>query len=270
VKKGKILVTGGTSGLGYELVKCFLHEGYEVVATGRTQSRIINKDSRSRFVKVDFSDLNEVAGSIGKLLDHDGPFDIIINNAGVLSPSVFTLSHNGIEYTFQVNFLSHLLIDELFIRRMEPSANLTIVSVTSPVYKYVRPDYRRPVKEKYQPFRTYAESKFYLLMMGEYLHNIHADKDIKVISYDPGTFSSGIYRMQGRSFRNLYTIAAPFMKKPGRVAGNIFNVLNSNPVNLAIYSGKEKMRFMKKSYLADSEAFWQDCYKILNPYLSPK
>ncbi len=34
-KQSKVLVTGGTSGLGLRLVKLFLKKGYEVVATGR-------------------------------------------------------------------------------------------------------------------------------------------------------------------------------------------------------------------------------------------
>ncbi|MCK7521451.1 MAG: SDR family NAD(P)-dependent oxidoreductase [Ignavibacteriales bacterium] len=32
-----VLVTGGTSGLGKELVKSFLNRGFQVVATGRQQ-----------------------------------------------------------------------------------------------------------------------------------------------------------------------------------------------------------------------------------------
>lgn len=43
----KILITGGTSGLGLELANCFLKKGYEVVTTGRIKKTI--SDSGKRF-----------------------------------------------------------------------------------------------------------------------------------------------------------------------------------------------------------------------------
>ena len=49
--------------------------------------------------------------------------------------------------------------------------------------------------------------------------------NLNCFSFDPGTFSSGIYRMQKRWFREMYRIAAPFMRSPVKVAKGLAELL---------------------------------------------
>ena len=56
---GKILITGGTSGLGLELVKLFLKKGYEIVATGRNPVTITGYEDLFKFYRVDLDDLGQ-------------------------------------------------------------------------------------------------------------------------------------------------------------------------------------------------------------------
>ena len=267
LKKGTVLITGGTSGLGYDLVKCFLSEGYEVFATGRDHSRLSDSGEEFQFVRTDFSDLKDVKSVIQKLLKTGTRFDIVINNAGVLSPPEFTPTVNGIEYSFQVNFLSHLLIDELIIREKSHSDPLTIVSVTSPVYRYVRPDLKVPDQLTYKSFKSYSESKLYLLFIGDHLLKRYPGNDIKFICFDPGTFRSGIYRMQKSWFQRMYRIASPFMRSPSRVAQSLSEILNEeNLINGAVYRRKNMFR---KPDIADKkkiEEFMAECYGLIEPF----
>lgn len=268
MQRGKVLITGGTSGLGYELVKFFLREGYDVFATGRNQSRLIDSGERLHFVKVDFSDLADVKKSIQCLLDNGTRFDIVINNAGVLSPSEFTLTGNYVEYSFQVNFLSHLLLDELIVRGKSDIDPLTVVSVTSPVYKYVAPDYKIPEISRYRPFKVYAESKLYLLLIGEHLHKKYPEKDMRFIGYDPGTFSSGIYRMQKSWFQKMYRVAAPFMRSPLKVAKNLGEILEQNEIITgAIYRRKDSYRILNNIDKELIENFMTNCYDMIESFI---
>jgi NAD(P)-dependent dehydrogenase (short-subunit alcohol dehydrogenase family) len=261
-----ILVTGGTSGLGLELVRLFLSDGCRVIATGRNPGRENYFKENYSFIKVDFGDLENVATIAGRLGEASGRIDLIINNAGVLSPPEFTLTDNGIEYSFQVNFLAHLLLDELIIRRITNSA-LTFVSVTSPVYKYVKPDFCLPGPGEYRSFKTYAESKFYLLLLGEYLLKKYAVRDLKFIGFDPGTFSSGIYRMQKNWFQKMYYIASPFMRRPVEVATTLAEILTQeNIMDGAVYKRWNSFTFPDINSDRAGE-FLKECSNIISPYL---
>ncbi|HQG62440.1 MAG TPA: SDR family NAD(P)-dependent oxidoreductase, partial [Bacteroidales bacterium] len=56
-----ILITGGTSGLGLELVKSFLDKGNTVIATGRRELELKSYEGKFHLYRVDFSDLKETA-----------------------------------------------------------------------------------------------------------------------------------------------------------------------------------------------------------------
>jgi NAD(P)-dependent dehydrogenase (short-subunit alcohol dehydrogenase family) len=264
----KILITGGTSGLGFQLVNHFLRYGYVVYATGRNQQNVLISNVNFHFIKVDFSDLREVSSVIKKLMETSPRFDIVINNAGVLSPPEYTPTRDGIEYSFQINFLSHLLINELIINKKYNSDPLIIVSVTSPVYKYVKPDFKLPDQTSYRSFKIYAESKLYLLLIGYYLYNKYPGKNLKYIGYDPGTFSSDIYRMQKSWFRKMYRIASPFMRSPSKVARILFEIFQEQEmINGVVYKGKNKFRNMN---YVDNEAkkdFMTRCYTMIESYI---
>jgi NAD(P)-dependent dehydrogenase (short-subunit alcohol dehydrogenase family) len=264
-----ILITGGTSGLGLELVKLFLSEGSEVYVTGRNPKGLPLQNSKLHFIAVDFSDLKAVSEIINKFAGQSIKFDILVNNAGILSPPVYTTTNDSFEYTFQVNFLSHLLIDEMIIRNKTDSAPLTVVSVTSPVYKYVKPDFRMSDINRYRSFKVYAESKLYLLLIGEYLCSKYPEKRLRFIGYDPGTFSSGIYRMQKKWFQVLYKIAAPFMRSPAKVAKALYQILTNQIRNYdLVYDVSMRTRQIPYSNTAEAGELLNFCEQNLARFLS--
>lgn len=268
VSMKNILVTGGTSGLGLAVVRYFLAAGHNVWATGRDIKNINFNDDRFHFLEVDFSDLNQVSEVINNLNLLSLKFDIIINNAGILSPPSYTTTKNGLEYALQVNFLSHLLIDELIIKRISNSDVLTVVSVTSPVYKHVKPGFRIPDAVNYRSFISYAESKLYLLLIGEYLHNKYPQKNLKFIGFNPGVFGSGIYRMQKNWFQNMYRIAAPFMRSPGKVARNLIKILEQeNLVYGNVYSKPAFSQNIRIKNSGEARKFMDECGYLIIPYL---
>lgn len=246
MRKGKVLITGGTSGLGHELVKRFLQEGYDVYTTGRNQNNLLNLGDRIRFIKIDFADLSSVKASIQELLNTGISFDIVINNAGVLSPPAYTLTPNGLEYTFQVNFLAHLLIDDLILGKKDNGDPLTIATVTSPVFNFVKSDFKWPDGNAYSAIKSYSESKFYLLLIGEYLNKKYPEKPLSFIGFNPGTFSSGIYRMQNNWFHGMYHIASPFMRNPSKVAGLLKEILLEQEIhNGAVYRNRNNFKVLE-------------------------
>jgi NAD(P)-dependent dehydrogenase (short-subunit alcohol dehydrogenase family) len=269
LKDQKILITGGTSGLGFELVRLFLRHGYHVVTTGRQQVKLPGFDNRLSMYKVDFSSLKKVA-EVTERICSEHTFRFIVNNAGILSPPIYTETDDGFEYTLQINFLAHLLIDEIIISGARDEKPVRIASVTSPVYRFaaINPEIES-VSTDYRAFRSYSASKLYLAMMSEILSARHGRTNLECFSYNPGTFSSGIYRMQSGWFRQMYRIASPFMRRPARVAGVLKNlILNDNIINGALYDFRNRQRSLPASDIAVKETFIASCYKMIDPYLN--
>lgn len=102
--RGRVaLITGGTTGIGYEIAKAFMHNGASVVITGRNEERI-NKavleleneiQEKDIFVKgivLDNSNITDMEQRWNNVLKHIGnnkKIDILVNNAGVISKTHF-------------------------------------------------------------------------------------------------------------------------------------------------------------------------------------
>ena len=84
-----VLVTGGTTGLGFAIAERFLREGARLVVTGRNQELGLRAEAALRdageswFVAADAGDPAAVARSVDLAAGHLGTLDVLVNNAGV-------------------------------------------------------------------------------------------------------------------------------------------------------------------------------------------
>lgn len=92
VLKGKrILITGGSAGIGLSIAKKCLQEGATVVITGRTESKLQQamremNNARLKTLVWDVSDILKIDENIVKTeILLEGEIDILVNNAGVLN-----------------------------------------------------------------------------------------------------------------------------------------------------------------------------------------
>lgn len=112
-KMKTIIITGGTSGIGLELVKHFAINNYQVVFTGRNKSiakSLVQNLSNFNvhFVETDFSSFNSILQSVERIVNEFKMIDVLINNAGVWEME-FKETKDGIETNFGVNHLAPML-----------------------------------------------------------------------------------------------------------------------------------------------------------------
>lgn len=91
------LITGGTSGIGYEIAKAFLYAGAEVVITGRNTSKL--EDARHKLMQetgknvcATVWDVTNIKGIAKKATEIQNlvssPIDILVNNAGLVGGEI--------------------------------------------------------------------------------------------------------------------------------------------------------------------------------------
>lgn len=85
LKNSTILITGGTSGIGLELVRQLTRQGSTIIVTGRKQEAL--NDTKRRFPKIhvfqsDVSDPLDIERLYGEVTQQYPDLNIIINNAG--------------------------------------------------------------------------------------------------------------------------------------------------------------------------------------------
>jgi NAD(P)-dependent dehydrogenase (short-subunit alcohol dehydrogenase family) len=78
----KVLITGGTRGIGLEISKLFISEGYEVIILARDFSDFPQKLlKKSKQITFDLQEVNKIPQMVKKI----GNIDILINNAGIIN-----------------------------------------------------------------------------------------------------------------------------------------------------------------------------------------
>ncbi len=262
-EKKTILITGGTSGLGLNLVRLFLAEGYHVVTTGRRTVSFPGYEESFTFYRVDFSNL-VLAAAVFKAICFEHEIDVLINNAGVLSPVDKKITEDDLEYTYQVNFLAHLLLDILVINNKKSGRPLKIVSVTSPVYRIANLREAGDVKA-YIAAKAYSQSKLYLAIMCRHLKSLFPDGNFRCFSFDPGIFGSGIYRMRGKFFSFLYRIASPFMRRSSTVARRLVEyILMDQSPDGVIVDFRRRIRRIPEFQGETEDKFWNECQAIIS------
>ena len=79
-----VVVTGGTQGIGLEIVKKFLANDCKVFVGSRNETEEFNDQCKgAKFIKTDIKNIDEIKNLIDAASKETGNIDILINNAGI-------------------------------------------------------------------------------------------------------------------------------------------------------------------------------------------
>jgi NAD(P)-dependent dehydrogenase (short-subunit alcohol dehydrogenase family) len=140
VQNKVIVVTGGGSGIGRELVLNLVSKGARVAAVDISASALQetlelagNSDGILSTHIVDIADKDAVAELPGQVIAKHGPVDGIINNAGIIQPFVRVkdLDYAAIERVMSVDFYGTLYMTKAFLPHLLERPESHIVNVSS-------------------------------------------------------------------------------------------------------------------------------------------
>lgn len=114
--QGTALVTGATSGLGFEAAAQLAQKGYHVVVTGRSEAKAegareaLETSTRLEVftpLAVDLSSNKDVERAIAELSEKDEVISLLILNAGIVGRSQLVKTDEDVEITFSSSLIGH-------------------------------------------------------------------------------------------------------------------------------------------------------------------
>lgn len=133
-----VLVTGGSSGIGYATAKAFLEQGAKVAITGRNVARLRRAEAElGRLgtvlaVRGDVSKAVDAKRMVGETTKKLGPVDVLVNNAGVyLNKPVEAFSEKEYDAVMDINMKGAFLCTKFAIAGMIKRKRGAIVNVSS-------------------------------------------------------------------------------------------------------------------------------------------
>lgn len=137
LSKQRVLITGGSSGIGLALAKKFLENDNTVIVTGREATKLENIKSSHPQIHTFQSDVTDDADV--RILTDDiqekfGGIDMLINNAGIMNLVDAGNERNDLNKQMQeieINYNSPIRVLHYFLPQLKESRNAVLVNVSS-------------------------------------------------------------------------------------------------------------------------------------------
>lgn len=117
--KGKrIIVTGGTGGIGQAMAKRFVAEGAQVLIAGRNEEKLasISKELGCLALKLDVTQVETFTDFLNKAIELLGCVDCLVNNAGISLHETFrTVTPEGFDAQVSTNLRGPFFLTQAYI-----------------------------------------------------------------------------------------------------------------------------------------------------------
>ena len=241
MEKKIVIITGANSGIGRQTALGLAKDGFYVVLACRNHdkaqvvlNKIIANGGEGEIIPIDLASLKSVRVFADTFLSKHSRLDVLINNAGTVRLKR-SVTNDGYESQFQVNYLSHFLLTMLLLKTLLNTPDSRCIILSSLTHKW------RPIKfdnllyhQDFTMRESYGTSKLANLIFAKELTKRLSkfNVDFTMSAVDPGVVSTNIFwDRQSKITHIISLISRPFLT-PARWAAK-------TPIFLA--STKEKI-----------------------------
>ncbi len=208
---GKLaVVTGCTSGLGFETMRVLAKRGAYVIGTSRSLERATAASLKiiglTTPLALDLGDPESIVTFANNLVAMNTPIDILVCNAGYLGGGNERQLVNGVEKHFAINHLGHFILVNRLLERLYRADQGRIVIVSS------RAAYKRAPEEgilfddlamqnDYTDLRAYGHSKLANALFSLHLAKLLRGTRITTNALHPGVIDTEIDRNLNTAMR---------------------------------------------------------------------
>ncbi|RIV18643.1 SDR family NAD(P)-dependent oxidoreductase [Fibrisoma montanum] len=171
---GLAVITGSTEGIGFEDALALSSSGWEVIIMGRTPqkgaeaiARIhqVNPRAKVSFEKIDLANLTSIKDFASRMTAKGRAIDLLINNAGVMTPPKRLETADGFELQFGTNHLGHFALTAQLLPLLRKAANPRVVTVSSVANREGAINFDDlQSTASYVPMKAYGQAKLANLM----------------------------------------------------------------------------------------------------------
>lgn len=173
------VVTGSNSGTGKEAAKRLAAAGADVIMAVRTPEK--GEAARADILaqlpgamlevrRLDLADLSSVHAFAERLTADGRRIDVLVNNAGVMTPPQRNETADGFELQWGSNFLGPFALTNLLLPLLLDGDRPRVTTMSSGVANFGRIDFDDPQSERrYSPARAYGQSKLADLLLANHL-----------------------------------------------------------------------------------------------------
>jgi NAD(P)-dependent dehydrogenase (short-subunit alcohol dehydrogenase family) len=263
------VITGASSGIGKASAVQLASMGARVVMVCRSLERgerakaEVEAKSGSRSVEVmlaDLESLDSVREFARKYEESHDSLHVLLNNAGCVRLRR-SVTADGFEATFQVNYLSPFILTNLLLPLLRRSAPSRIVNVSSAAHYGGHIDFSDLQLQKgYGVMRAYSGSKFALVLFTRELARRLEGTGVTVNSLHPGTVATNIWGSALGPASFLGKVARLFLISPEKGARTQVYLASSpevEGVSGEYFESSAKKRSSDESYdQALAERLW--------------
>jgi NAD(P)-dependent dehydrogenase (short-subunit alcohol dehydrogenase family) len=221
------LITGATEGVGRMTALELARKGFTVVAAVRnpTRAEALKQEigatianGRCDYIVADLKSLGQVRQLAEMFGRRYSTLDVLINNAGVFLPTR-TLTEDGYETMFQVNYLAPFLLTNLLLDELKNSEQGRIINLSSSVYAIARFDPRNlQSEEHFSVLGTYAATKLFVLLFTRELARRLQATSVTANAVHPGIVRTRMMLQAPGALRLVSYLSLPFSISPGEGA----------------------------------------------------
>jgi len=174
----KVIVTGASRGIGFELVKQYAIAGHEVLAISRNSDKLeylkseclkLNANAIVHPFSFDLADGNFNSTLLPYISKSFKQVDVLINNAGALVAKPFTeISKEELLRVYSVNVLSVFKLTQLLLPLFSSNAHIVNISSVGGIQGSV----------KFSGLTAYSSSKAALISLTECLAEEYKETDL--------------------------------------------------------------------------------------------
>ena len=129
-----VFITGVSRGIGLEIAKCFLNDGYFVIGTSRSNfnlGEVLDSD-HCLHIPLDVTDRDQVKNCMEQIKTQEKIPNVLINNAGITKDQLFLrMKDEDWDEVINSNLTGVFNITKLFIKSMVKDRSGKIINISS-------------------------------------------------------------------------------------------------------------------------------------------